>query len=413
MSESIFSSHFEVNYIDSKELNLEKAFLDVLRNYRKENLTNELLIEHGIIKRSPSKNNEIKIDSEVDLKIGNKKYGRVDARVKYGNYQIFYEFKFGENKFTKSQLKKYIEYLTNDGGKHNYLILIGPTPPSQKILDSLDDSIKILPLRWDDLYDFFEENLEQIKSKQKLMALDIFLLENYNKYLLETGAISSRFTKEEANILLNWDKKLPGERKIITSSISQLFKNLTHELIRNGFDENGFRKGINRSHYENPTFEYKFSLKKGSKQLLFKLHLANYYDEDSEDDVSEVIPEYNGIKWIFTIVEKKKDSIIVKNCVENSRKLKKNVRNFEIPLNIYVVKDFKNNIFIQDEYFWRDFTEIFEPEQHITSFNSYWGFIFYQNLDKEDSFEYLTTKKIFSETVDLFVQMKSLLDEFI
>ena len=72
MPESIFSSHFEVKEIDSKELNLEKAFLDVLRNYRKENLTDELLVEYGIRKRFSLKNNEIKIDSEVDLEIGKK-----------------------------------------------------------------------------------------------------------------------------------------------------------------------------------------------------------------------------------------------------------------------------------------------------------------------------------------------------
>ena len=406
MPESIFSSHFEVKDIDSKELNLEKAFLDVLRNYRKENLTDELLVEYGIRKRFSLKNNEIKINSEVDLKIGKQKYGRVDARVKYGNNLIFYEFKFGSNKFTKLQLKKYIQYLKNDGKKNNYLIVVGSVFPTQKILDSLDDSIAVLPLTWDDIYEFFEEKLEQIKSKQKIMALEIFLLKNFNRFLLEIGAISKRFTKEEADYLLKWDENSPEERKIITDSISQFFKNLKDELILNGFDERKIKDWrINKSHYGNPTFEYKFSLSKSSQELLFKLHLANYTEEE--------IPGYNGIDWTFTIIERKKGSKIIKNCVEQSSKLKKNIRNFEIPLNIYVVKEMKNNRFVRNYDFDGDITEDFEPKQHITDFNGYCGFILEQSLDKEASFEYLTTNKLFSETIDLFVQMKSLLDEFI
>ena len=426
MPESIFSSHFEVKHIDSKELNLEKAFLDVLRNYHKENLTDELLVEYGIRKRFSLKNNEIKIDSEVDLKIGKKKYGRVDARVQYGNNLIFYEFKFGPNKFTKLQLKKYIQYLKNDGKKNYYLILIGSEFPTKKILDSLDDSIAVLPLTWDDIYEFFEERLEQIKSKQKIMALEIFLLENFNRFLLEIGAISRRFTKEEADYLLKWDENLPEERKIITNSISQFFKNLKHELILNGFDERKIKDWrINKSHYGNPTFEYNFRSNKGSNELLFKLHLAKnsgkkinekIIDEEIDDEIdliSEIIPEYNGIRWIFTIVERKIGSKLIKNCVKNSSKLKKKVRNFEIPLDIYVVKEMKKNIFIQDDEYYGYTTEDFEPKQHITNFNSYCGFIFIKDLDKEDSFECLTTNKLFSETIDLFVQMKSLLDEFI
>lgn len=422
MPESIFSSHFEVKDIDSKELNLEKAFLDVLRNYRKENLTDELLVEYGIRKRFSLKNNEIKIDSEVDLKIGKKKYGRVDARVKYGNNLIFYEFKFGSNKFTQLQLKKYIQYLKNDGEKNNYLILVGSVFPTKKTLDSLDDSIAVLPLTWDDIYEFFEEKLEQIKSKPKIMALEIFLLENFNRFLLEIGAISRRFTKEEADYLLKWDEKSPEERKIITDSISQFFKNLKHELILNGFDERKIKDWrINKSHYGNPTFVYNFSSKKGSEELLFKLHLANYSEkeilyeltEDEIDLISEIIPEYNGIDWTFTIIERKKGSKIIKNCVEQSSKLKKNIRNFEIPLDICVVKEIKKNRFVRNYDFDGDTTEDFEPKQHITDFNGYCGFILEQSLNKEDSFEYLTTNKLFSETIDLFVQMKSLLDEFI
>jgi len=422
MPKSIFSSHFKVKDRDSKELNLEKAFLDVLRNYRKENITDELLVKNGIRKRFSLKSKEIKINSEVDLKIGNKKYGRVDAKVKYGNNLVFYEFKFGQNKFTKVQLNKYIQYLKNDGDKNNYLILVGSVFPTKKILDSLDDSIAVLHLTWDDIYEFFEERLEQIKSKRKIMALEIFLLENFNRFLLEIGAISRRFTKEEANYLLKWDENSPEEGKIITDSISQFFKNLKHELILNGFDERKIKDWrINKSHYGNPTFVYNFSLNKGSKELLFKLHLANYSGEkilklETDDEIDLIlgnIPEYNGIRWIFTIVERKIGSKLIENCVKNSSKLKKNVRNFEIPLNIYVVKEMKNNIFIQDDEYYDCTTEDFEPKQHITNFNSYCGFIFMKDLDKEDSFEYLTTNKLFSETIDLFVQMKSLLDEFI
>lgn len=102
----------------------------------------------------------------------------------------------------------------------------------------------------------------------------------------------------------------------------------------------------------------------------------------------------------------------LKSNIKNSNNFKKITRCFQIHLDINVVKEMKNNRFIHNCDFDSYTTEDFDPKQHITNFNVYYGSILEQSLNKEASFEYLTTYKLFSEIIYQFVQVKSLLDEF-
>lgn len=377
-----------------KEINLTKSLLNVFES-SKTNLFIRLLKDtvlefnnnNDIIRRIP---NNIICKSEVYLE----EHGRVDAILRSDIILAYIECKHGTNKFTKSQLSGYFQKLAKENAQIKILILIANYYPAEKLLDDISDNINniiFLSLTWDDIYDGFNLLKKDLKDEEHL---DFFLLDQFQKYLLEMNVVTNRFSSEEAKILSNTDCDWSSISKPFKKKLKIYFDNLRNELVKIGFDEKSFNKiSYEKSRFGSPTLKYKPPKFDKNRNIYLRFELSR-----------------NGKPtFLFEFVENEKNSKLCKNILNNKdfeNKLKKVTFPRLIATNISQEKD-KYNFGNYKELY------LFDVTEDISKFNGKVGFILYDELDSEESTYLYETDELFNIVVEAFKQNKFIIDEYL
>lgn len=382
---SIPSIFFNYSYDPNlKEINLTKSLLNVFEN-SKYNLFLRLIdlrLEFKNFKKTKDRFlNCVSCSSEVHLE----EHGRIDAILRMEPSGLFYiECKHGTNKFTKSQLNSYIKRLEKEDAESKFLVLIGSYYPSENFFPDKRDKITILSFTWDDLYDGFDLIKRDLKSD-----LDIFLLEQFQKYLLEANVVTRRFTNEEAKVLTN-PNGLSSISNSFKKSLRLYFDNIKNELINFGFDEKGFNRiNYEKSRFGSPTLIYKPPKIGKNRNIYLRFELS----------------DQGKPTFLFEFIENEKNSKFYKNIL-NNKEFEKKLRKVTFPrlIRINISKE-KNN------YIFGGYKKLssFNVTKDLSKFNGKVGFILTDELNSE----LYETSELFNIVVDAFKQNKFIIDEYL
>lgn len=372
-----------------KEINLTKSLLNVFGS-SKTNLFFHFL--NDIIDFGNDRNIKINFPNDIlncQAEVHLEEHGRIDAIIKYDTGLFYIECKHGTNKFTESQLSKYIKKLgKGETDDLKILILIANYHPSDKFLDGLYEtkSVLLLPLTWDDVY----ERFDVIKKELSKDYLDFFLLEQFQKYLIEMNIVTSRFSSEEAKLLSNPNCDWSSIPKPFKKKLKIYFDNLKNELVNLGFDEKGFsRIDYSKSRFENPTLRYKDPKIDKNRNIILRFELS----------------DKGKPSFIFEFIENEKNSKLYKNIL-NNKEFEKKIRKVTYPRFI------STNISQEkDKYIFGNNKELssFNITTDLSKFNGKVGFILFDELEPSK----YESSDLFNIVVEAFKQNKFIIDEYL
>lgn len=373
-----------------KEINLTRSLLNVFEHSKYNlflRLLDFLLKSENFDDIKDQFLNCVSCRSEVHLE----EHGRVDAIIRNNPIVSYIECKHGTNKFTQSQLSGYIKRLEKEDAELKILILIASYKPSTRFLKNLLDKksdIKIRYLTWDQLYDRFDLIKRDLKSD-----LDIFLLDQFQKYLLETNVVTRRFAKDEAKMLSNPDFDWQSISKSFKKSLRLYFKNIINELIESGFDRNGFRKiNYTNSRFGSPTLEYRPPKIDKNHNIILRFELS-----------SKGKPFF-----MFEFIENEKNNKLYRN-IQNNKEFENKLKKVTMPRYIGTKISQKKGMYANQK---KELSS-FNVTTDLSRFNGKVGFILIDELDYKESTNLYESNELLNIVVDAFKQNKFILDEYL
>lgn len=404
--ESIFINFSKKNI----EMDLVKAFLDVLR-YCNEPILAEYLswwtyvdgskvIDGRKLKTLRSNSKKIVYKQEVT-----KDSGRIDAKISLSDKWVIYlECKCIGNKLTEKQAEKYAKELVKEGAENKVFLIIAEDVEDniKSVLEKYWKDFEFIYGTWGDTRGFLQDikdELSQSKKKGTQKSVDIFLLEHFLLYLQETGEAIRQFTGEQAEILENYDPK-SKDAENIKGAIRSFFNVIKAELRKNGFDKISLRDLQSQKEDSYPSLCYTPSkiMKDKRYDFVYRLNLT------SPNDSGKNIPA-----WDFGFVENTPPRFFRK-ILDDSAEFKKKIRNLEqLGLMVNVIDKYEKGVYHLSEGIPVD---KFDPEEHIKEFNNGKKIGFWLHTYREDASIY-KTEDIFYTTVDLFKELKFIIDDYL
>ncbi len=393
------------------ELNLTKAFMDTLE-YTNVNLLQRYLNEFNFrpkFKKTYFKNTQY--EQEVPLEDVKERLnlpenyvgpGRVDGVIRSPkNLVIYMESKYG-TPFRKRQLNIYQKILSKEKAKRQILLLISD---SEKNLENVKyrpyKNVYVFNGNWGHICEFCENIKEKLENRNSSKySKDIFLLDQFSKYLMEMGVVSFRgFTKEQIYKLEHCDLSKPKYLdEELKEQITKLFGSIKKQLVELGFEEEGFTRQVYSPRLKTPILRYTPPKIKKDKNLdlWFAFELA------PPNTNKKRIPI-----WQFEFVERKSDSKFFKNILDDSKNFERKLQKVRIgSLTQWIYRKAGRGLI-------KPVVELadFKPKEHLKTLRNKKDFylVFYGN----EKINWYEDDLIQTIAISLFSGLKFILDDYL